>query len=130
MHNSVSQVLEFLLWSVKSFLDKTELETGHQKLRIFLSTTWISSTKLKFRWSFWGAQQVYIWIGSKVMTKMQRNKKTNKKGNKEKKGERRNTNHKFFTKLKKKKQKGKCVLCHNFWVNHYIDLFRTSKWLS
>ena len=43
---------------------------------------------------------------------MQRNKKTNKKGNKEKKGERRNTNHKFFTKLKKKNRKGNvfCVI--------------------
>ena len=25
-----------------------------------LSTTWISSTKLKFRWKFWGAEQIYM----------------------------------------------------------------------
>ena len=37
-------------------------------LVIFLTTTFISFTKLKFRPSFWGAEQVQIIISSKVMT--------------------------------------------------------------
>ena len=35
---------------------------------IFLPSTLIPFTKLKFRQSFWGAEQVYILIGSKVVT--------------------------------------------------------------
>ena len=35
---------------------------------LFLPTTCISFTKLKFRQSFWGAEQVYNFIGLKVMT--------------------------------------------------------------
>jgi hypothetical protein len=34
---------------------------------IFLPTTMLSFTKLKFRRSYWGAEQVYILIGSKVI---------------------------------------------------------------
>ena len=34
----------------------------------FPPSTWISFTKLNFRWSFWGAEWVCILIGSKVMT--------------------------------------------------------------
>ena len=37
-------------------------------LPIFMPATWPSFTKLKFRRSFWGAEQIYIFVGSKVMT--------------------------------------------------------------
>ena len=38
-------------------------------LVIFLPTTLLYFTKLRFRWSFWGAQHVKILIGSKAMAK-------------------------------------------------------------
>ena len=39
----------------------------------FLPTAWISTTKLKFKWSFWGAERVYIyWSVQKNITHMQK----------------------------------------------------------
>ena len=50
----------------------------------FPPSTWISFTKLKSRQSFWGAEQLYISIGPKVMTKMKNTQKCKKRKNHQK----------------------------------------------
>ena len=42
----------------------------------FFRNTWLSLTKLRFIRSFWGAGQVYILIGTKVMTQNPKTQKT------------------------------------------------------
>ena len=36
----------------------------------------------------------------------------------------------FCTKLQKKRSGNICIFCHNFYTNHNLDLFNTSKWPS
>ena len=65
-------------------------------------------TKMRLRQSFWGAEQVWILIGLKVMTQMKKHTKIAK-----------NTIQiRFFLQNHKKKGNGNiCLLCHNFWAN-------------
>ena len=48
-------------------------------LAIFSPTTWISSTKLKFKWSFWGAERVWTSIASNVMAQNANGTVTNRR---------------------------------------------------
>ena len=69
----------------------------------------VSSEVQRFRGAVW----VYILIGSKVMTKMQKNTKTQKMQKTEKILHR----QVFFTKLNKNGKENICVLCCNFWTD-------------
>ena len=91
-------------------------------LALFSSTTWISFTKLKFRRSFWGAEQVCILIGS--------NQKLWQKCKKCKKQRNHYTNNKFFfTKLKKTEREIFAFFVITF-EPIYVDPVSTSKWPS
>ena len=77
----------------------TQIAIFRPFLAIVLPNTWIFSTKLWFRLSFWGAEQVWILIGSKVMIQ---NAKTQMI---------------LFTKSQKTRNGNVCILYHNFWTN-------------
>ena len=88
-------------------------------LAISVPPIWKHFTKLRFRQSFWGTEQVWIMIDTIVMTQ---NAKQNKKSN--------NTND-FFSTISQKTRNGNiCILSHNLWINQGLDLLSTSKWLS
>ena len=104
-----------------------KLEIDHQNLYLINSqlrtisghfcANYIKIFHKMFRLSFWVAEQVWIMIGTTVMTQ-----NVNKTQNCNK--------HKciFFYNITKKENI--CILSHNFSINQGLDLVITSKWLS
>ena len=77
-------------------------------LAVFLPATFISFTKLRFRRPFWGAEQVWIFYGSKAMTQ--------------------NANISIFVPLRFCKKTLICVVIFAFWcVFVYIITFEPIK---
>ena len=76
-------------------------------LAVFLQTSWMSSTKLKFSWSFWGVKPNWFQCYG---TNTKKCKKTEE------------TLHKWvvFLKIKKTGNGNICLLCHNLWTKFLI----------
>ena len=71
-----AQMCTFCIAQIKIEIDNQNLRlTKMAVLQPFLANFPPSKTKLRFRRSFWGAEWVYTWIGSKVMTQMKKHTK-------------------------------------------------------
>ena len=91
---------------------------------LFLPTTWISFTKLRFRRSFLGTKQVWILFGSKVMTKMKNMQKYKNRIKRKK----HLTQIFFLQNCRKPETEKNALFCHKFWTNWGTDPFNISKW--
>ena len=88
-------------------------------LAIFVPTIRKSFTKLRFRRTFWGPKEVWIMIGTIIMTQKGKETKTQK------------TQMHFFSTILPKNIYGNiCILSHKFWMNQGSDLLSTLKWPS
>ena len=117
MASDVAGGCERVRWT----FEKCHLINGHFTTTsgLFLETTWLSLTKLRFRRSFWGAGQVYILIGTKVMTQ---NPKTQKMQICVFVQNRIKTEMEIFAFF--------YISGHNFWINRPIKHLKMTVWTT